>query len=1059
MICASCGHNNDAEARFCVECGADLTAACPACGHHIEADYMFCPNCGNDLRPDASAAPAPETYTPPHLAKRILAAREDVVGERKQVTVLFADIVGSTSLVEGRDPEEAAQFLGAAVGAMIEAVHRYEGTVAKALGDGIMALFGAPLAVEDHAVRASLAALAMSDHVAAVTDAQVRVGLDSGEVLVKSVGNDLSVDYDALGPTVHLASRMEGIAEPGSPRMTAKTFRLVEGFMETRSLGAVDVKGISHPVDVFALDGTTHHSTQWEARAARGLTEFAGRESEMAVLHHAREGAAAGFGQVVAIVGEAGVGKSRLSHEFLSPGDGFLVLECGASPYDIATPHYPFKVLLRAWLGVEGDEVDRDKLHERLDAVDPDLRSALPALASLLDVGDVGREWEVADPAARRRAIRDAIKGLLLAAAHAEPVALLVEDLHWADGESLAVLDEIVDAVGAAPVLLILTYRPTLVHDWSAHGYMAVLPLEPLAGGEADLFLDGLLGDDPSVDPLKPILLDRAEGTPLFLEESVRDLAEAGRLVGERGAYLVVDRIDEVDIPDSVQAVVSARIDRLAPELKDTLQTAAVVGETIPFGLLAGIGSQGKGDLAERLGRLQNRDLMYQTRVFPAREYSFKHNLTREAAYAGLAMARRRELHGQLVDLIKSDADRIGENIERLAYHAIQAERWEEAARFAGMAGKKALDQSAYNDAGRFLRAAARAFGNLPPSTENTKDAIDARLQLRVVATGGAVTFSEAAAALDEAERMAAGIDDTERLYQVGLNRSWIAGMTGSFEEAVSIAREVLAIAERLDDRYYRAEARLAMAQAYTYAGIPRAAIDNLEGDVDFLTGPLRFEQRGHAATRSVVSLGHLGVSRIMVGNLEGGEKAHAEARKIVAVHRRPFDLAFLGWADGFGHYLKGDAREAARLFDGVAEVSADHDILFFSAWVAPVRAGAHALMGDTEQARVLLEAARAWSIRTEISYLLGWVDVYSTQVLAELGQTEEAREAGGRALAAAVRDGSVLMEVMARSALSPLSSATEAREHLATAVDLAERYELVLIVESCREQLAALEP
>jgi class 3 adenylate cyclase/ABC-type nitrate/sulfonate/bicarbonate transport system ATPase subunit len=450
MRCRTCQTDNTPEAHFCVNCGAALELHCPNCDHVYQAGQNFCGNCGWDLRRvEASAGVSPAAYTPQHLAKRILEERHLVVGERKHVTVLFADIVGSTATIEHVDPEEAASFLTGSVGAMMDAVHRYEGTVNELRGDGIMALFGAPIAHEDHAVRACRAALEIPDAVAAATGgtARTRVGLHAGEVLVREIGNDLSVEYQALGPTVHLAARMETLADPGTAYITGEVRRLAEGAVAYRALGSMTVKGVSAPVEVFELTEVTD-ATPWQARAAKGLTTFTGRQREMDRLREALSEITSERGRVVAILGGAGVGKSRLVHELINSSElsDFLLVKAEASPFDSNTAYYPIKQALYDWLAAEpGDAELPRRLKGALAGLGPELESAAPALAELLDVPSPDPTWTALSSGERRRRTRDALRALVQASAERRPMVLVVEDLHWIDSETQTVLDDLVE--------------------------------------------------------------------------------------------------------------------------------------------------------------------------------------------------------------------------------------------------------------------------------------------------------------------------------------------------------------------------------------------------------------------------------------------------------------------------------------------------------------------------------------------------------------------------------------------------------------------------------------
>ena len=528
-------------------------------------------------RPHAPRVPL--SYTPPHLTEKILDARQNLEGERKQVTVLFADIKDSTELIRDLDPEAAQQLLDPALRRMMDAVHRYEGTVNQVLGDGIMALFGAPIAHEDHAIRACYAALAMQAAMREYTEEvrrahglelRIRVGLNSGEVVVRAIGNDLHMDYSAVGQTTHLAARMEQLATPGSIRLTAATLRLVEGLVQVNALGPIPVKGLTEPVEVFELVGASAVRQRLQAAVARGLTRFVGRETEIAALVQALARAGAGHGQVVAAVGEAGVGKSRLMYEFVHSHrtQGWLVLEAASVSYGKATPYFPVVDLLKRYMHVEdGDEprTVRAKVTGHLLTLDEALQETIPALLALLDALPADSPFLRLDPPQRRQRTLAALKRVLLRESQVQPLLLVFEDLHWIDSETQALLDSLVESLPTAHMLLLVNYRPEYQHGWGSKTYYTQLRLDPLPPASADELLQALLGGDPSLAPLKQLLIARTEGNPFFLEESVRTLVETGVLVGEPGAYHLVKPLDSLQVPATVQAVLAARIDRLSP--------------------------------------------------------------------------------------------------------------------------------------------------------------------------------------------------------------------------------------------------------------------------------------------------------------------------------------------------------------------------------------------------------------------------------------------------------------------------------------------------------------
>src|SRR6266851_1138787 len=543
MKCPKCQHENPATARFCEECAARLIIGCPNCGNQVSATAKFCPECAHPLMPVAGEPrfASPKDYTPQHLANRILAAKANLDGERKQVTVLFADIKGSTELIADRDPEDAQKLIDPVLERMIEAVHYYEGTVNRVMGDGIMALFGAPLAHEDHAMRACHAALRMQETVKRYADnvhrshglsVTIRVGLNSGEIVVCDIGNDLHTHYTVVGQTVHLAARMEQMANPGSVLATADTFRLAEGYIGVRLLGPVAVRGLADQVEIYEVTDAGAARNRLQASAPRGLTRFVGRDAELEQLRRALLLAAAGHGQVAAIVGEAGVGKSRLLYEFTHSHhlQGWRVLEGSSVSYGKAMSYLPVIDLLKSYFGI----VDRDDpgtVREKLLTPDCVQEGSLPALLSLLNVPVNDAQWEKLDPPQRRRRTLDALKRLLLRESHRQPLLVVFEDLHWIDSETQALLDVLIESLPAARLLLLVNYRPEYQHRWGSRTYYTQLRLDPLPSDTAEQLLGALLGPDASLAPLKDRLIARTEGNPFFLEENVRSLVETGALL------------------------------------------------------------------------------------------------------------------------------------------------------------------------------------------------------------------------------------------------------------------------------------------------------------------------------------------------------------------------------------------------------------------------------------------------------------------------------------------------------------------------------------------------
>jgi class 3 adenylate cyclase/predicted ATPase len=829
MQCSRCHADNRSGRRFCAACGAPLVAACAACGFANEAEERFCGGCGRPLfsaEPHSSTARTPDTYTPTHLAEKILTSKTALEGERKQVTVLFADLKGSMELLGDRDPEEARKILDPVLERMMEAVHRYEGTVNQVMGDGIMALFGAPLAHEDHALRACYAALQMQESIRRYSDetrrrsgtpVSIRVGLHSGDVVVRSIGSDLRMDYSAVGQTTHLAARMEQAALPGSIVITPATLLLVQGYIDVRPLGPMSVKGVNDPVEIFEITGAGPVRRRLQALTQRALSRFVGRDDELERLARASEQAAQGRGQLVAVVGEAGVGKSRLFFEFTQARRaGWLVLESGSVSYGRTTPYLPVVDLLKTYFKI-GDRDDqrqvRDKITGKLITLDRALEPCLTALLALFEVAVEDPGWHASDPGERRQRTLDALKRLLLAESRIQPLLLVFEDLHWVDAESQLFMDMLVDSLPTARILLLVNYRHEYQHTWGQKTYYMQFRIDPLPDESATELLQTLLGPDPGLYHLKRLLIGRTEGNPFILEESVRALIETGALTGSRGAYLLARAVDAPQIPATAQAIIAARIDRLSPEHKRLLQAASVIGKDVPLALLHAITDQDEGAVGNGLRELQATEFLYETRLFPDAEYTFKHALTHEVTYGSLLQDRRRALHASIVDAIERlKAERLGEHVELLARHAVTGEVWDKAARYLREAGTKAFLRSATADAIGYLTKGLEILDKLPESPGRDREELASLLTLgpafhALKGLGAAEAEQVFVRARDLSERTG----DTVPAFQALWGQWMVSAGLRRIVPARRIGSELLALAERADDRSLRLQAHHAM--------------------------------------------------------------------------------------------------------------------------------------------------------------------------------------------------------------------------------------------------------
>jgi class 3 adenylate cyclase/tetratricopeptide (TPR) repeat protein len=969
---------------------------------------------GSSLATDQERTPL--SYTPAHLTEKILEARPALAGERKQVTVLFADIKDSTELIRDVDPEAAQQLLDPALRRMMEAVHRFEGTVNQVLGDGIMALFGAPIAHEDHALRACYAALAMQAAMQPYTEEvrrtrglelRIRVGLNAGEVVVRAIGNDLHMDYSAVGETTVLAARMEQTAMPGSIRLSPATLRLVEGLVRVSALGPVPVKGLAAPVEVFELTGVSGLRRRLQAAVARGLTRFVGREAELAALAQALARASAGHGQVVAAVGEAGVGKSRLLYEFVHSHhpQGWLVLESASVSYGKATPYFPVIELLKRYAHVEdGDEprTVRAKVTGHLLTLDEVLQDTSPALLALLDALPADSPFLTLDPPQRRQRTLTGLKRVLLRESQVQPLLLVFEDLHWIDSETQTLLDSLVESLPTAQLLLLLNYRPEYQHGWGSKTYYTQLRLDPLPPASADEFLQALLGDDPSLVPLKQLLIARTEGNPFFLEESVRTLVETGVLVGEPGAYHLAKPMESLQVPATVQAMLAARIDRLPAEEKQLLQTAAVIGTEVPLPLLQAIAELSEDALHRSLTHLQAAEFLYETRLFPEHEYTFKHALTHEVAYNSLLHERRRVLHARIVEALEALAgDRVAEQVERVAHHALRGEVWDKALAYYRQAGEKAMARSAHREAVGYFEQALSALSHLPETRDTHEQAIDLRLALRT-ALRPSGDSGRILAYLHEAEALAEALDDPHRLGQVSVLLSVHFRIMGAYDQAIAAAQRTLALATAGRDVVLDALANDYLGRAYQAQGDYHRAIDCLRQTVAALEGARRHERFGLPFLPAVISRAYLAWCHAELGTFAVGRALGDEGLRIAEAMDHPASLMMASWGIGLLALRQGDLHRALPRLERAVGICRDVDLPAYFPWMAPALGAAYNLSRRVADAVPLLTQALEQTIATE----MGGYQALCTLPLGEAhllaGRLEEAHALAEQALALA---------------------------------------------------------
>jgi class 3 adenylate cyclase/tetratricopeptide (TPR) repeat protein len=744
MRCTRCGSENREGAKFCNDCAAPLAARCPVCAALNKPGAKFCDECGTALVASA-ALPAADAKA----AQSLRFTPEDSGaqtpdGERKTVTALFADIKGSMELMEDLDPEEARAIVDPALKLMMDAVHRYDGYIVQSTGDGIFALFGAPVAHEDHPLRALYAALRMQEdmrrysaklRVAGNPPLEARVGVNTGEVVVRSIATgDGHAEYTPIGHSTSLAARMQVLAPTGSIAATEHVRKLCEGYFAFKDLGPTSIKGVAGQANVFEVVGLGPLRTRLQVSARRGLTKFVGRQAELDQMKHALELARAGHGQVVAAMGDPGVGKSRLFFEFKAVAQsGCLVLEAYSVSHGKASAYLPVIDLLKNYfkISVEDDErTRREKIAGKVVILDHALEDALPYLYSLLGIVEGDDPLAQFDPQTRRQRTLQAVKRILTRESLNQPLIVIFEDLHWIDSETQALLNLLVDGIATARILLLVNYRPEYHHQWANKTYYTQLRLDPLGRASANEMLTTLLGDAAELAPLRQLIAERTEGNPFFMEEMVQALFEQGVLV-RNGTVKLINHFDEISVPPTVQAILASRIDRLPAAEKELLQTLGVLGREFSSGLIKQVAGKSDDELERMLSVLQLAEFVYEQPAMGDIEYTFKHALTLEVAYNSMLAERRRILHERAAQAIEAlFSDRLEDHLPELARHYDRSGNVRKAVEYLGRAASLAARQIAHSEAVGYLKRALELLKNLPESAERGLQEFDLQMAL-----------------------------------------------------------------------------------------------------------------------------------------------------------------------------------------------------------------------------------------------------------------------------------------------------------------------------------------
>jgi class 3 adenylate cyclase/tetratricopeptide (TPR) repeat protein len=1008
MRCPNCQHDNPPENRFCEQCGDRLEACCPQCGHAVRPGVRFCGVCGHRLigsdatAPGATSAPvgpstptiSPGAYTPRHLAEKILTSRSALEGERKQVTVLFADIADSSGLAQQLDPEAMHQLMNEVLQLMADAVHRYEGTVNQYLGDGMMALFGAPLALEDHAFRAVQAALAIQETIGGYSTqlqrargvgVRLRLGLNTGLVVVGRIGDDLRMDYTAVGNTTHLTARVQAMAESGTILLTEATHRLVAGYIRSEALGPVEVKGQREPVVVYKVTGRRRWRSRLEISAERGLADLVGRQRELALLHDYLAHVEAGRGHVVGIVGEAGAGKSRLLYEFqtfLTPGRvTWLTGHCLAHMQ--ATPYLPILEILRTNFQIEeGDNPlqIREKLRQGVHRLDPSLAGILPFLEALFALPVSDDALRHLTPQDKRRETFNAIRVLAMAGSQLRPHVLVIEDLHWIDQTSEECLAVLADSLAGMPVLLLTTHRPGYAVRWADKPYYTQIALDLLTDAETEAMVATLLGSHDLPPDLMRLIEEKAGGNPLFIEEVIQNLLERGLLVRRNGGLYWTGEAP-VEFPASIQDIVRARIDRLEEPIKRMAQTAAVIGREFAFRLLTRI-SEMATDVQHSLDTLKQVELIHEKRFFPELEYVFKHAVIQDVAYQSLLVQRRRELHGVLAQAIEElYFDRVEEQTAILAYHYARSAHQGKAVTYALLAGDQAARLYANTEATTYYKEALTVARALVVSPEALRWQIDASLKLAEVGVSRQ-DIERDRMNLERARALAEELNDEFRLARVLYWLGRIHYVLGDPSTATEYARRSLEIADRLGNDVLAAPPVNLMGRLYWQRSDLVPASQMMERSVEQMRRLGNTTEEATAAGFVGALFGHMGEFKRALAYADHGLRLAQEMRNPFAEAAAYHYRAQIHIQHGTLAQAITDCEKARRFAERVGDLFRVYLVKFWEGQ-------AHTMAGEPGRGRVLLEEGFALAERIGTRFYLFFGKANLAACLLALGEFE----------------------------------------------------------------------
>ena len=1020
MKCPKCQFENREGAKFCLKCGEKLEFKCPTCGKQLPSEAMFCDECGHKLTLPSEPPPKElsfnekiekiQRYLPKGLTEKILSQRDRIEGERKQVTVMFCDMEGFTALSEKLGIEEAYAIMDQVYEILIHKVHDYEGTVNEMTGDGIMALFGAPVALEDSPQRAIRSAYAIHREIdrfskqqmqeKAITPIRMRIGIHTGPVVVGTLGNDLRVEFKAVGDTVNLASRMEDLAEPGTTYVTEESFRLTEGFFRFEAIGEKEIKGKAKPIKVYRVIAPSTRKTRFDVSAERGLTLFVGRERELELLLDGFERAKDGRGQAFSIMADAGMGKSRLLYEFskVLANEDVTFLEGRCLSYIRGVAYYPVIDILKSNFDIrEGDgnwEI-KEKVKKGLELIRADEAFTLPYLLELLAVKDTGIDPVSMGPEIKKERILAALRRIILQGSQLRPIVLAVEDLHWIDKSSEESLRDLLANISGARVLLIFTYRPEYVLTWGARSYHSQLNLNRLSNRESLMMVSNFLGSEKLESTLETFILTRTEGVPFFIEEFVRSLKDLDIIEKKGDTYLPKKDLQDVTIPSRIQDVIMARVDSLPEEAKEMLQIGSAVGREFDYRLITEVTKISETELLSQLSVLKDSELLYERGIYPQSSYIFKHALIREAVYESLLKSTRKRYHQKIARAFEENFPQMAESQpEILAHHFTQSGQIEKAISYWQTAGEIATKRSANLEAVDYLNRALALLNSLPSTSERAS--LELPLQ---IALGGPIIAAKGYAAQDVEQVYARAL---ELCHQVGETSQVFPALRGLWNyyldrgmlpNALEIGKQFLDFAEDSQDSTLHLVAHRAMGTTLFFLGEFTSALQYLERGISFHDpqqhNVLAFS---YGADPGLVCMLYKAWTLWYLGYPDQALNTAKKALSLIEELSHPLSLAFgLVYASEV-HYYRREAQAVMEMDDKVIALSTEQGFPTWLAFGLSQRGWALAQLGQVEggiaQLHQSLEAWKTTGEGLEARFFCRLAEAYG-----KAGQIEEGLE------------------------------------------------------------------